>query len=74
MNPKTHRPQRRALTPRERKILALAAADRRDKEIATALGISEHTVHNHWAHIYDKLGVHSRVAAVARWLRKTGMT
>jgi DNA-binding CsgD family transcriptional regulator len=70
MPSKLFRLQQGALTPRERQILELCAADKRDKEIAVILGVSQHTLHNHWAKIYRRLGVHSRAAAVARLLRQ----
>ena len=45
----------------------LLARGKTNKEIADLLGISVRTVHNHVAHIFDKLGVHSRSGA-AIWL------
>ena len=37
-------------------------------EIAAALAISPRTIHKHAERIYDKLGVHDRIAAVsAAW-------
>ncbi len=74
MNQKINRQKRPSLTKREQKVIRLAAEDKRNKEIAAALGISEDTVHNRWAHIYDKPDVHSRAAAVAWLLRQTAMT
>ncbi len=58
-----------ALTPRELEVLTLLAAGRVNKEIAAALGISEHTVKTHLGSIYAKLGVSSRAEAVARGVR-----
>ena len=69
MNRESNRANNHTLTEREQRVLELVAADKRDKEIAEILGMSEHTVHNHWRHIYDKLRVHGRAAAVA-WLLK----
>lgn len=57
--------RRAALTTRERDVLALVAKGRSNREIATDLVVSEHTVHRHLANIYTKLGVTSRAAAVA---------
>jgi DNA-binding NarL/FixJ family response regulator len=31
--------------------------------MAAALSVSEHTVRHHLSHIYEKIGVHTRVAA-----------
>jgi NarL family two-component system response regulator YdfI len=53
------------LTKREGEVLAAVARGKRSKEIATHLGITERTVKAHLAHIYNKLGVDSRAAAIA---------
>jgi DNA-binding CsgD family transcriptional regulator len=53
------------LTGREREVLSLVAAGETNRQIATALGISEHTVARHLSNIFDKLGVTSRTAASA---------
>lgn len=54
-----------ALTDREREVLSLVAAGDTNRQIATAIGISEHTVARHLSNIFDKLGVASRTAASA---------
>ncbi len=54
------------LTPREREILALVASGRTNGELARILWISPHTVRKHLENAFDKLGVHTRTAAVAR--------
>ena len=54
------------LTAREREVLRLVARGLSDKEMAAALGLSEHTVHRHVANILTKLDLPSRAAAVAR--------
>jgi DNA-binding CsgD family transcriptional regulator len=48
------------LTPTERRIAALAAEGRSNKEIATALFVTPKTVGTQLSRIYRKLGVHSR--------------
>ncbi len=53
------------LTNREREVLALVAGGRTNRQIAAALGISEHTVARHLSNIFDKIGVASRTAAGA---------
>ena len=58
-----------ALTAREHDVLALVADGLPNREIATALSISEHTVKFHLASIFGKLGVSSRTEAVQRGLR-----
>ncbi|GLZ34409.1 DNA-binding response regulator [Lentzea sp. NBRC 105346] len=53
-----------ALSQREIEILELIAAGRSNREVSRMLFISEATVKTHLAHVYDKLGVDSRTAAV----------
>jgi DNA-binding NarL/FixJ family response regulator len=55
----------RALTSREREVLALLAGGASNKEIALALALSISTVKFHVAAIIGKLGARSRVDAVA---------
>jgi two-component system nitrate/nitrite response regulator NarP len=56
------------LSPRERVIVELVALGRRNREIASELGISEGTVKIHLHRIFNRLGVGSRteLALVAR--------
>jgi DNA-binding NarL/FixJ family response regulator len=54
-----------ALTARELDVMALMAEGRTNREIAAALYISEKTASVHVSHILAKLGVRSRVQAVA---------
>jgi len=54
------------VTPREREVLSWLAAGKTDQEIAEILGMSPRTVHKHLQHIYEKLGVETRTAAVMR--------
>jgi len=54
------------LTPREREILLWLARGKSDRDIAALLAISPRTVHKHLQHLYDKLGVENRTAAVMR--------
>ena len=58
------------LTPRETEVLALLADGRCTKEIASRLDISGDTVNAHLKHIYQKLGVRSRVEAVLRFVQR----
>ncbi len=51
------------LTTQERRVLALVAKGRRNTKIALELCISTRTVENHLYHIFDKLGVSSRLEA-----------
>ena len=58
-----------ALSRREVEVLALVVAGRSNREIATALTVSEHTVRRHVQNIFAKIGVSSRAAATAFALR-----
>ncbi|PZS40928.1 MAG: DNA-binding response regulator [Pseudonocardiales bacterium] len=53
------------LTPRERDVLTCLAQGRCPAEIAGDLGMSANTVRTHTNKIFTKLGVHSRLEAVA---------
>ncbi|MGH9223058.1 MAG: LuxR C-terminal-related transcriptional regulator [Acidimicrobiales bacterium] len=53
------------LTGREIEVLALVAGGRTNREIATELTVSEHTVRRHLQNIFHKVGVTSRAAATA---------
>ena len=57
------------ITKRETEILHLVAKGMTNNEIATSLVISRATVRAHLEHIYSKLDVHTRTAAVA-WLNE----
>jgi DNA-binding CsgD family transcriptional regulator len=57
------------LTARERDVLELLAKGDLYKEIAETLGISVPTVSTHIRKIYEKLHVHSRAQAVARFIK-----
>jgi DNA-binding CsgD family transcriptional regulator len=54
------------LTRREREILELVAEGKPNAEIAAILWVSPSTVRKHLEHVYEKLGVNNRTAAVAR--------
>ena len=58
------------LTARELEILRLIAAGRSAPEIAKSLFLSVATVKTHMQHLYDKLGVADRAAAVAAGMRR----
>ena len=59
-------------TPREQEIFAHVVEGESNKVIANLLEISEHTVEQHLQHIYAKLKVSSRSAAV--WLYWQGVS
>ena len=66
--PEPGRAQALGLNAREAEVLGLAARGLRNAEIARELFISVRTVGKHLEHAYEKLGVHSRAAAVSRLL------
>jgi len=55
---------RTALSPRETEILEVLASGATNREAAKRLFISESTVKTHLVHLYEKLGVDSRTAAL----------
>jgi DNA-binding CsgD family transcriptional regulator len=60
------------LTHRQAEVLCLLAAEKTTDEIADALFISPWTVRKHFEHIYERLGVHSRAAAISAALETVG--
>jgi PAS domain S-box-containing protein len=61
-----------SLTPRQHEVLRLLADGASTEEVAAALGLSEETVRNHIRQLLRRLGVHSRLAAVA-YARRHGL-
>ena len=59
-----------ALSTREIEVLELVARGTSNKEIAKELWVSETTVKSHMLHIFDKLGVTDRTAAVTEALKR----
>jgi DNA-binding CsgD family transcriptional regulator len=59
----------RRLSERELEVLSLAAEGHSGPQIAERLVVSPATVKTHFEHIYEKLGVGDRAAAVAHALR-----
>ncbi len=62
---RVRQPSRGTLSDRELQILVIVAHGATNKAVASQLFISEATVKTHLLHIYDKLGVNDRAAAVA---------
>jgi predicted ATPase/DNA-binding SARP family transcriptional activator/DNA-binding CsgD family transcriptional regulator len=58
-----------ALTPREKEVALLVAQELSNRQIASALTLSEHTVATHLRNVLKKLGLHSR-DQVAAWVRE----
>jgi NarL family two-component system response regulator YdfI len=58
------------LTPREIEVLRMIAEGLANKEIASKLGISDHTVKFHTSSIFAKLGASNRAEAVTLGIRQ----
>lgn len=58
------------LTGRQREIVAWAARGMSNKQIARQLGISPETVKTHLRHVFEREGVHGRVALLAAHLHE----
>jgi len=63
-----------ALTEREIEVLQAVARGKGNREIGEALSISPHTVQVHVRNIFGKLGVNSRIEAVAYAVRQGWIT
>jgi DNA-binding CsgD family transcriptional regulator len=62
----SEQPDTTGLTPREAEVLEWVARGKQNKEIAALLQTSPHTIRTQLQAIYEKLGVHTRTAAVAK--------
>lgn len=58
------------LSAQERKVLALVAEGKTNKEIAAALGLSDKTVKNYLSHVFQKLNLSRRAEAAAFFARR----
>jgi DNA-binding NarL/FixJ family response regulator len=56
-----------ALTPREKEVAVLVSRGLTNRQVASELSISEHTVANHISKVLNKLGLSSR-SQLAAWL------
>ncbi|MAT43679.1 MAG: DNA-binding response regulator [Anaerolineaceae bacterium] len=63
---KTENEMAETLTPRELQVLSLTAKGFTNKAIGVQLSISDRTVQNHLANIFQKMNVESRTEAVMR--------
>ena len=72
-NMKRSAPELENLSRREQEVLELLAKGYRYKEIADVLAIGFDTVRSHLRSIYDKLHVHTRTEAVAKYLQSTDL-
>jgi DNA-binding CsgD family transcriptional regulator len=71
-NESKHAPVAHDLSPRELEVLLLVASGKTNKAIASALFVSEKTVHRHVSNIFTKLSVSSRSGATA-WAYQNGL-
>ena len=62
------------LTTREREVLQLLAEGRCNKEVATVLDLSPHTVETHRSHVMQKLNLHSAAEMILYAIRKGVIT
>lgn len=65
--------ERGVISPRQLEIMKLVAEGLFNKEIADRLQISENTVANHLANIFDKLGDRSRVV-ITSFIKERGIS
>lgn len=65
LNRRSRAPEQRALSPRELEVLVLIARGATNREVAGRLFITEATVKTHLLHVFAKLEVKDRAAAVA---------
>lgn len=65
-----------SLTKKEEKVLqaVVASSDKQLKVVADGLCISQHTLRNHLAAIYEKLGVTSRLELYVYWKKYSAAT
>src|SRR4051812_12644466 len=62
------------LSPQERRVLALVAAGKTNKEIAEELVLSENTVKNYLVNVFEKLQIKRRSQAALFYVQQTGNT
>lgn len=60
------------LSAQEERVLALVAEGKTNKEIATALGLSDKTVKNYLANVFQKLRITRRAQAAAFFVKRKG--
>ncbi len=62
---RARRPATDAISPRELEVIKLIAGGANNREAAAKLFVSEATIKTHLLHIFEKLGVRDRAAAVS---------
>jgi DNA-binding NarL/FixJ family response regulator len=63
---RSERNGKRGPSEREQQVIQLVAQGLKNREVATAIGTTEHVVKNYLRAIYDKLGLWNRVE-LALW-------
>ena len=61
-----------ALSPQERRVIALIAEGRTNKEVAVEMGLAEKTVKNYLSTVFEKLHVTRRAQAAAYYTQSLG--
>lgn len=59
------------LSPQERRVLVLVAAGRTNKEVGEQLSLSENTVKNYLANVFEKLNVKTRAQAAVVYTQQS---
>ncbi len=62
-------PETMSASPRQSEIMHLVATGLSDKEIASRLQVSPHTVRTHLQRLYAQHGLHNRAEAAASWMK-----
>jgi two-component system response regulator DevR len=63
-------PELSVLSPQEKRVVALVAAGRTNKEIASELKLSENTVKNYLSNAFEKLKIKRRSQAATLYARQ----
>jgi two-component system, NarL family, response regulator DevR len=66
-----HENNQRALSTQEHRVMELVAQGKTNKEIASALGLSDRTIKNYLSHVYEKLQVTRRAHATKLFVERT---
>lgn len=64
-------PRLAALQPRLRKVMQHLLQGDSEKQVASKLGLSKHTVHEYVKMLYQQLGVNSRGELLSQWVGRT---
>jgi len=73
-NPPSEQNKLAILSTQERRVLALVAEGKTNKEIAEAMGLSDKTVKNYLSNVFEKLKINRRSQAAVMYLEHRGRT